>query len=448
MRILLAAHQFFPDHSAGVETVTLGLARELKTRGHDPHVLAPRRSEPGGIRPGQVEDYEYGGISVRRIGRPEEGFSRPYRLNYRNDTMAQRTREYMKTLQPDIVHAVHLQGLSADVLPVFKEFDVPLVYTATDFWTICPVVDLRRHDGVMCRGPELHHCIRCVAGRDPESRMNTAVGQAPDTALKAAGLLSRTPLTRFSHSLRQVGDLRERAGYIREKMKLVDRVIAYTRLTRDLLLANGIGEGKIGVSTYGIDTSDIVKASKNRSPSSTLRVGFIGTLASHKGCDILIRAFKELPPDLDVTLAIHGDPGQYVSYTEELRALAAEDPGIEFRGPFSRPDIGRVFSEIDVLVVPSRWYENAPGVIYEAFAAGVPVLATDLGGMSEVVIHGENGLLFGLDDAEDLARQLRRVMEEPGLLEKLRGGIGPVKTVEENVDELETLYAELLEERG
>ena len=88
---------------------------------------------------------------------------------------------------------MHLQGLSADVLPVFKEFGVPLVYTATDFWTICPVVDLRRHDGVMCRGPELHHCIRCVASRDPGSRMNAAVGRVPDTALKAAGLLSPGP---------------------------------------------------------------------------------------------------------------------------------------------------------------------------------------------------------------------------------------------------------------
>lgn len=448
MRILLAAHQFFPDHSAGVETVTLGIARELKSRGHDPHVLAPRRSEPGGIRPGGVEDYEYGGVPVRRIGRPEEGFSRPYHLNYRNPTMARMVGEYVKTVRPDVIHAMHLQGLSADVLPVFKRSGAPVVYTATDFWTICPVVDLMRHDGVMCRGPELHHCVRCVASRNPGSRMNAVVGRVPDTALKATGFLSRTPLTRFSHPLGQVGDLRERAGYIREKIKLVDRIIAYTRLTRDLLLANGIGEGKISVSTYGIDTSEIVKAPKNRSPSPTLRVGFIGTLAPHKGCDILIRAFKELPPELDVTLAIHGDPGQYVSYAEELRALAAEDPGIGFCGPFSRAEIGRVLSEIDVLVVPSRWYENAPGVIYEAFAAGVPVLATDLGGMSEVVIHGENGLLFGLEDHRDLARQLRRVMEEPGLLEKLRGGIGPVKTVGENVDELETLYAELLEERG
>jgi glycosyltransferase involved in cell wall biosynthesis len=99
---------------------------------------------------------------------------------------------------------------------------------------------------------------------------------------------------------------------------------------------------------------------------------------------------------------------------------------------------------MDVLVVPSRWYENGPGVIFEAFAAGVPVVATDLGGMSEFVRPEKDGLLFGLEDHDDLARQLRRLLEEPGLLESLRAGIRPVKTVQENVDELETLYGGLL----
>ncbi len=130
-----------------------------------------------------------------------------------------------------------------------------------------------------------------------------------------------------------------------------------------------------------------------------------------------------------------------------LRELAAGDDRITFYGAFSREEIGRVLSEIDVLVVPSRWYENAPGVVFEAFAAKVPVVATDLGGLSECVRHGENGLLFALEDASDLARQLRRMGEEPGLLEELRAGIGPVKTVEEYADELEELYDTLLKRK-
>jgi glycosyltransferase involved in cell wall biosynthesis len=142
--------------------------------------------------------------------------------------------------------------------------------------------------------------------------------------------------------------------------------------------------------------------------------------------------------------SIHGNLERFKHYMKQLRELAAGDERISFAGPFRRDRVGEVLYGTDVLVVPSRWYENAPVVIYEAFAAKTPVVATDLGGMSEVVEHEKNGLLFELDSAEDLARQLRRLYEEQGLLERLRSGIGHVKTVEENLAELEELYASLL----
>lgn len=439
MRVLFAAHQFFPEHYAGVETVTLSLAREFGARGHEPYVLAPKRSIPGNdIEPGGVEDYEFAGVPVRRVGRPKEGLSRPYRLDYENEVMAQRTREYLQEVDPDIVHAEHFQGLSASVIPAIKDLGVPLVYTATDFWTFCPVVDLRRHDGVMCRGPEISHCIRCIASRYPGTRMKQAVDLMPPAALKAAGALSGTSLSKLFGPLRQVGALEERPGYIRERMELVDHIIVYTHLMRELLLANGIGAGKIDVSHYGIDTSGIRR--EDGPFTLPLRVGFVGTLAPHKGCDVLIRAFRDLPPGPDATLDIYGNLERFKPFVSELRDLAGDDRRIKFAGPFSREEVGDVLSGMDVLVVPSRWYENGPGVIFEAFAAGIPVVATDLGGMSEFVRHEENGLLFGLEDAHDLAGQLRRLIEEPGLLERLRAGIGPVKTVQENVDELEALY--------
>ncbi len=449
MRILFAAHQFFPEHYAGVEIVTLGLAKEFRARGHETFVLAPKRSIlANNIEPGEVEEYEFDGVPVRRVGRPKEGVSRPYRLDYENEVMARRAREYMREVRPDVVHAEHFQGLSASVIPVFKEFDVPLVYTATDFWTICPVVDLRRHDGVMCEGPELVHCIRCIASRYPGTRMKAVVDKTPDAALKSAGRLSETPLSRASLSLRQVWALRERPGYIRERMEQVDHIVAYTQLMQDLLLANGVGKGKIGISHYGIDTSRIPEAPHDRRLHPPLRVGFIGTLAPHKGCDILVRAMRSLPREPEATLEIYGNLERFRRFVKELRGLAGVDERISFAGSFQREGVGEVLSGLDVLVVPSRWYENQPGVILEAFAAGMPVIAANLGGMSEFVKHEENGLLFKPEDAEDLARQLRRLGEEPGLLERLRAGIGPVKTVEENADELEELYNTLLDKKG
>ncbi|WP_273847039.1 glycosyltransferase family 4 protein [Rubrobacter calidifluminis] len=441
MRILFCAHQFFPESSAGVEVVTLNLARELRSRGHEVFVLAAQRSAPhGDIEPGEVRDYVYEGVPVRRVGRPREGLSRPYRLNYENPHMAEVARACAREFGPDVVHAMHLQGLSASVVPAFKGLGLPVVFTAADFWSICPVVDLYRHDGVLCRGPELHHCLRCLASRSPDGGLSRAVGLMPDAALRAVGLASRTPLARRIFPLGQVRDLRERAGYVRRQLALVDHILAYTRLTRELLEANGLGRGRISVSVYGIDTGGIEKVPPHEVPP--LRVGFVGTLAPHKGPDLLIEAFLRAP-DLPAGLRLHGSPGPDAGYVRRLRELATPDGRIEFAGPFVRREIGRVLAGMDVLAVPSRWYENAPGVVFEAFAAGIPVLAADLGGMSEFVRPGENGLLFAADDAEDLVRQLRRLASEPGLLARLREGIGPVKTTSEYAAELEALYDSL-----
>ena len=443
MKILFALHQFFPESGAGVELVTLGLAKELRARGHETFVLAAKRSLPGGIRPHETEDYEHEGVPVRRVGRPEEGPSRPYRLNYENGEMAERAREYAGEVRPDVVHAMHLQGLSASVVPAFKGLGLPVVFTAADFWTVCPVVDLRRHDGAMCRGPETHHCVRCIASRNPEPRINRRA-DLPGAAVRAAALLSRPPLARFSGALRQVADVRERPARIRKGMEGVDRVLAYTRLTEDLLGRNGIGKDKTIVSPYGIDAARLREAGEARRPSDTLRVGFVGTLAPHKGPDLLVRAFRTLPHDLEATLRVHGGGGGYEGYAEGLRRLAAGDERMGFAGAFAKEDLGRVLGGMDVLVVPSRWYENAPGVIFEAFAAGLPVVATELGGMSEFVQPGENGLLFPLNDVGELAERLRRLAEEPDLLQKLRNGVPRVKTVGEYAEELELLYAPLV----
>jgi glycosyltransferase involved in cell wall biosynthesis len=445
MRVLFAAHQFFPEHYAGVEIVTLGLAKELQRRGHETFVLAPKRSIPANnIEPGEIEDYEFEGVTVRRVGRPKEGVSRPYNLDYDNEVMAERVREYMSHVRPDVVHAEHFQGLSARVIPAFKEFGAPLVYTATDFWTMCPVVDLRRHDGEMCTGPELRHCVRCIGSRYPGTRLKAAVDRAPDAAINAAGGLSETPLSKASHTLRQVGALKERPKYIREKMDQVDHVIAYTHLMKELLQSNGIAGDRVEVSPYGIDTARLLEAPRDGNVPPPLRVGFVGTLAPHKGCDILIHAFKRLPKEMDARLEIHGNLERFKPFIKQMRRVVGDDERIEFSGPFQRENVGEVFSNLDVLVVPSRWYENQPGVILEAFAAGMPVIATDLGGMSEFVKHEQNGLLFELDNPQSLADQLLRLVEEPGLIQSLRAGIGPVKTVQDDVDELEGLYTRLI----
>lgn len=447
MRVLFATHQFFPEHRAGTETLTLGLARTLAKRGHEVTVFAAKRSAvEGGLRPEAVMDYEFEGIPVRRVGRPRESLHRSYRLNYDNPGMALRLKEYMREFRPDVVHFTHLQGLSASAIPAVKEAGIPAVYTATDFWTICPVVDLLRHDGALCSGPDDAHCPRCVASRQSGSKVADAVQRTPGSALRAAAFLSRTPLSEALPPLRTLRDLSERPSHIRELVNSLDRILAPTKLMRSLLVHNGVREDLIEVSHYGLDVSGL-DVSHGRGGTG-IRFGFIGTLGPHKGPDLLIRAFGRLSSDLDASLTMYGESGGFEEFYEGLRRTARRDGRILLADPFPPEKLGEVLSGIDVLVVPSRWYENAPLVVYSAFASGTPVIATDVGGLSEVVEDGKNGLLFPLEDEGALTRCLSRLAAEPGLLSCLRDGIEPVKSLDRSAEELESLYNNLLGNSG
>ena len=106
----------------------------------------------------------------------------------------------------------------------------------------------------------------------------------------------------------------------------------------------------------------------------------------------------------------------------------------------------KVLSEIDVVVVPSIWYENAPLTINEAFTASVPVITSNIGGMKELVRDGENGLLFEVGDSNDLTTKMQMIIDDPELLNKLQKGIKikSVTPIDEHVRTIRELYRGLL----
>ncbi|MGH7818600.1 MAG: glycosyltransferase, partial [Candidatus Binatia bacterium] len=115
-----------------------------------------------------------------------------------------------------------------------------------------------------------------------------------------------------------------------------------------------------------------------------------------------------------------------------------------FHGAYDNDRVGEILADVDVVVVPSLWYENSPLTIQEAFIAGVPVITADVGGMAELVREGAGGLRFRIGDAEDLREKLRRVAEEPAILERLRREVPRVPTMAEHGREVLARYRELL----
>jgi glycosyltransferase involved in cell wall biosynthesis len=172
-----------------------------------------------------------------------------------------------------------------------------------------------------------------------------------------------------------------------------------------------------------------------------LRFGYLGQISPRKGVHLLVEAFDRLETtDPEPELWIHGDLGALPDYTRRLLERSAGNDRIIYAGGYENAQVAEILSQIDLAVVPSQWYETGPLVTLEAFASRTPVVATDLPNMNNQVTPEVDGLLFAPGDVEDLARQLQRAVDEPGLIRRLAANIGAVKTFEEEMEEIMALY--------
>jgi GT2 family glycosyltransferase len=234
---------------------------------------------------------------------------------------------------------------------------------------------------------------------------------------------------------------------MRSLIEHVDLFVAPSQTLAERFAAFGIPADRLVRCDQGIKI-----ATPPRGPARTggpLRLLFAGSFLPSKAPHLLLEAAAVLPPGTVVVdmagggTAYHGDN----RYAGRLAPLTRQ-PFVRLHGHVPHERVRDLLSVADALVVPSVWIENAPFVIKEAFASGVPVVASDLGGMAELVTHGVNGLLFAPDDAGALAGQLRRLQLEPGLLEQLRSGIVPPITIEEDAEQHRRLYRRLSEHRS
>ncbi|MCA1560229.1 MAG: glycosyltransferase [Acidobacteria bacterium] len=230
---------------------------------------------------------------------------------------------------------------------------------------------------------------------------------------------------------------------MREAARHVTLFLAPSQTIADWFLRFGIDRTRLRRCRQGIDVRGFSRIT--RQPSRVLRIGYAGGLLPSKAPDVLLRAVARLPrgsASVDILGSTSARP-EDDAYARALSPLLGE-PFMRRLGPVPHDRMPAALSAIDVLVVPSVWIENAPFIIHEAFAAQIPIVASNLGGMAEMVRDGVDGLLFDAGDDKALSVQLRRLIDETGLLERLRAAIQPPLTIEEDAAALRLIYADLL----
>ncbi len=310
-----------------------------------------------------------------------------------------------------------------------------------------------RDDSGPCPGPaEGRACARCpnVAAESLRSsvlqRLESRGGAAARARRFLSPLADRTGSRRMRRLVRHVEGriisrwldttaTTRRFELLRELLNRCDVVISPSRFLADMLRRNGLAKRSVEHLDYGIP----LDGWRHRTTPSRLplRFGYLSTVVPHKGIEVALAAFDSIPPSR-AELEIRGwGPSDYVA---GLRRRWAHRPNIHFREPFAPEDAPAVFERLDALVLPSLWYENAPLLLHEAAAAGVPVVASDFGAIREFVVEGTNGLLFRRGDAHHLRRRISELIVRPEQLSELRRVPFLLKSIEQNAVELEAVY--------
>jgi glycosyltransferase involved in cell wall biosynthesis len=450
MNISFLTSRFFPESRGGAQAYTYTIAQALREKGHKVSVLyAPvwEKAQQGRSYQVAVEDSIYEGLMVRRLS--FDWRSAPDRHEYlfgSNPIIKDRIVDFLTRQSAQVAHVTSCIHLSSAALTAPIALDIPVILTFTQYWTICPRSTLQRSDGSFCSGRrDGTTCLRCLYG---ETRPLRLIDILPAVLQKRLGQVLRDvpAIGAWNSSLSLIGAVERRNQQLPHLLRKVE-LIAPSRFLAQIIADSGLAPlANIRYSPHGHDLSRSARGAI-KTPRGGLRFGFTGKAIPIKGVHLLVEAFKQLPVSCGAQLLIYGDTGAVPAYGRQVRDLAGDHPSIHFEGRYEHEQIGSILQGIDVVVVPSTQYENAPLTIAEAFSAKTPVIVTRLGGMAEIVAHEKNGLLFQLNDVDDLARQMRALIQDGSLWERLRAGCPPVRTVSHEVDALDGLYSELLRER-
>lgn len=144
----------------------------------------------------------------------------------------------------------------------------------------------------------------------------------------------------------------------------------------------------------------------NKLDSDRFRFTFIGQIEKHKGILFLIKVFKELKSQ-NIVLNIVGNG----SLLSGAKFLAEGDKRIRFIGMASQDELRQTFRRTDATIVPSLCYENSPGAIYDSFVFKTPVIASNIGGVAELVKEGERGLVFEAGNKQELKEKIKYCLD-------------------------------------
>jgi len=436
VKTLHVVFSFPPDPPGGTELYVAALCRELNTLGDDAVVAAP------GHKNGR---YHHDGLTVHRFAMQEGPVDLTSLYGDGDLVAAGHFERILGDERPDILHQHAVTpACSTRLAELARARGIPVVFTHHTPSTTCQRGTLLEWGAEPCDGRlDVTRCAACTLhgygiGRGTSQtlahlpagfgrwlgRMGLAGG--PWTALRMSSLMER------------------RIGASRDFLHSVDRFVALAPWVEQLLVGNGVVPAAIRRVPHGI-AARRPPARRRSCASGRLRLAHLGRVDPIKGTKLLIEALRRAP-DASVTLDVFGVVQSHAAadLLDGWRRLAAGDARVRFQPPLDYDTVIDRLAEYDMVVVPSQGMETGPLVVLEAFAAGVPVLGSALGGIPDKVRDGVDGLLVDPYHAVEAWRAaLLRVGADRDLVAALTRGVRPPRSMAEVAREMRAIYAEL-----
>lgn len=442
MKVLHVPYCYYPDPVGGTEVYVASLARVQQARGYEVAIAAPA---------GQNRTYFHDGLPVHRFG--IAGRIDLRQLYGEGDpTAVANFEEVLDRFRPDVLHLhAFTSAVSAPLAQAARSRKIPVVFTYHTPTVTCCRGTMLRWGTRVCDGEmRVKRCARCMLhGKGSPKLASWLLGTLPERIGSFVGTTGlEGPLWTALRGTELVG-IRHVAvkRFLGEES---DHIFAVCEWVRSALVANGVPPGKITLSRQGSPYAASGPGSNPgaipREPSSPVRFAFLGRVDPIKGLAVLIEALAMMPEAglrLDVFTVVQGEHAKERQKILVDRARA--DRRIQFMPALDATGVVEHLRGYDALLVPSQGLETGPLVIYEAFAAGIPVIGSALGGIAELVGNGDNGLLIDPPgSAAAWVEGIKRLVEEPGLLRKLKAAPKPMRTAEDAANDAAGVYATLV----
>jgi glycosyltransferase involved in cell wall biosynthesis len=412
LKILIASHSHPQLSKGGAEISAFELFKELQHQPQcEPWFLGCDRREtdqkPGARISQPFSDREYiysaGAYDWFKFANRDAGFPQDFR-------------NLLKRLQPRVVHFHHYLGFGVEAFLHVRETlpNSKIVLTLHEYLALC------HHFGQMITNPDRSLCSDSKPERCAECFESIAVS-----------------------------DFFLRRLYIERFFSLVDQFIAPSQFLAERYVAWGIPRNRMTV------IENVIPAPL-RGPGAAaaldqpglLRVGFFGQISFLKGVNVLLEAAEILLQRKanGIVFEIYGDyRGQPPEFQSDFLArLANAGRNVKFKGPYTQSQVDMLMQSVDVVLLPSIWWENSPVVIQEALRNRRPVLCSDIGGMAEKIRDGVDGFHFPIGNSAALASLLLGLAKAPARLMKLRTTMRSPRLSADIVTLHRALYAHLL----